>query len=134
MANPFANSVKFLKAISLLTSSKGITIKGLMENLNISRRSVFRLFEALESLGFPLVDEQPFHRAEKTYRLMDCYVLKLPNLDIPDPNFTLREKELLLSILKFYMDIQHPDGVILLNGIRQKVEALPSSERKESKK
>jgi predicted DNA-binding transcriptional regulator YafY len=124
MANPFANSVKFLKAVNLLASVQGTTVKGMMKELAISRRSVFRLFEALEELGFPLIDVQPVPRAEKTYRLMESYVLRLPNVAIPTPGFSEPEMELLLSMLDFCIDIQKSDAVTLLNGIRQKVLAM----------
>jgi predicted DNA-binding transcriptional regulator YafY len=129
MANPFANSVKFLTAISLLSSPKGTTIKGLMDSLAISRRSVFRLLEALAELGFPLVDEQSGYRAEKTYRLMESYVLKLPNMAIPNPGFSEPEWELLLSMLDFCIGVQKSEAVILLNGIRQKVIAMTQQYR-----
>jgi hypothetical protein len=56
---------------------------------------------------------------------MDYYVHKLPNLVIPNPCFSEPEKELLLSMLDFCIDIQQTEGVILLNGIRQKVKAMP---------
>jgi predicted DNA-binding transcriptional regulator YafY len=124
MANPFANSVKFLKAVNLLASVQGTTVKGMMKELDISRRSVFRLFEAFEELGFPLIDVQPVPRAEKTYRLMESYVLQLPNVAIPSPGFSEPEMELLLSMLDFCIDIQKSDAVILLNGIRQKILAM----------
>ena len=124
MANSYANSVKFLKAINLLASPQGTTIKGLIENLEISRRSVFRLLIALEELGFPLIDEQVRPKAEKTYRLMESYVVKLPNLAIPVINFTEAESELLLSMLDFCITIQKSEALILLNGIRQKVKAM----------
>jgi predicted DNA-binding transcriptional regulator YafY len=129
MANPFANSVKFLKAVNLLASVQGTTVKGMMKELDISRRSVFRLFEALEELGFPLIDVQPVPRAEKTYRLMESYVLRLPNVAIPTPGFSEPELELLLSMLDFCIDIQKSDAVTLLNGIRQKVLAMSFKER-----
>jgi predicted DNA-binding transcriptional regulator YafY len=100
-----------------------------MKGLGISRRSVFRLFEALEELGFPLIDVQPVPRAEKTYRLMESYVLRLPNVAIPTPGFSEPEMELLLSMLDFCIDIQKSDAVTLLNGIRQKVLAMSFKER-----
>jgi len=121
MSNPYANSVKFLKAVNLLASPQGTTIKGLMDSLNISRRSVFRLLEALEELGFPLIDDQPVPKGEKTYRLMESYVLKLPNVAVPTPGFSEPEQTLLLSMLDFCIDIQKSDAVTLLNGIRQKI-------------
>ena len=131
MANPFANSVKFLKAVNLLASPQGTTVKGMMRGLGISRRSVFRLFEALEELGFPLTDRQPVPKAEKNYRLMDSYVLRLPNMAIPNPLFSLQEVELLLSMLDFRIGTQESPSVTLLNGIRQKVMAMTLQDRKE---
>ena len=124
MANPFANSVKFLKAVSLLASPQGTTIKGLMHSLDISRRSVFRLLEALGELGFPLFDDQPVPRGEKRYRLMESYVMRLPNMAMPIINFSETETELLLAMLDFNIDKQKSEAVILLNGIRQKVMAM----------
>jgi len=132
MANPFANSVKFLKAVNLLAAPRGTTIKGLMEALYISRRSVFRLLEALEELGFPLIDDQPVPRGEKTYRLMQSYVLKLPNVAIPVPGFSEQELALLLSMLDFCINIQNSDSGFLLNGIRQKVLAMNLQNEKEN--
>jgi predicted DNA-binding transcriptional regulator YafY len=134
MANPYANSVKFLKAVNLLASPKGTTIKDMMENLCISRRSVFRLLDALQELGFPLLDDQHVSKSEKTYRLLDTYVLNLPNMAIPNPCFSEPETEILLSMLDFCMDIQQSEGVILLKGIRQKVNAMTSRTDKGSGK
>jgi len=131
MANPFANSVKFLKAVNLLASPRGTTIKGLMGALYISRRSVFRLLEALEELGFPLIDDQPVPRGEKTYRLMESYVLKFPNVAIPIPGFSEQELTLLLSVLDFCVDVQSAESCFLLNGIRQKILAMNLQNKKE---
>ena len=124
MANAFANSIKFLKAINLLVSPQGTSIKGLMESLEISRRSVFRLLYALEELGFPLIDDQPVPRGEKRYRLLESYVLQLPNIAIPSISFSEMESELLLSMLDFCIDMQKTETAIVLNGIRRKVKAL----------
>jgi hypothetical protein len=101
----------------------------MLENLSISRRSVFRLLEALQELDFPVLDDKPVSKTEKTYRLMDSYVLKLPNIAIPNPGFSEPETELLLSMLDFCLDIQQSDGVILLKGIRQKVKAMSLQDR-----
>jgi predicted DNA-binding transcriptional regulator YafY len=101
MAKPFANSVKFLSAVTLLSSPRGATVKGLMEHLGISRRSVLRLLAALEEIGFPLIDEQSRPGIEKTYRLMDSYVLKLPNLAIPNPGLSPEELDAIMSVLDF---------------------------------
>ena len=125
MVNPFANATKFLTAVNLLASPSGITIRGLMEHLFISRRTAFRLLSVLEELGFPLIDEQPRPRNEKIYRLMDSYVLKLPNMNIPNPGLTPQELEFLISVLDLFGTVQQPDKISLINSIRSKISALP---------
>jgi len=126
MTNPFANIIKFLTAINLLASPSGTTLQGLMKRLNISRRTAFRLLNALVELGFPLIDEQSKARDKKTYRLMDSYVLKLPNVNIPNPGFTPQELELLLSVLDLFDTVQQPDQISVVNSIRSKITAMPS--------
>jgi len=124
MANPLANSVKLLKAVDLLASPKGTTIKELERELGISRRSVFRLFDVLDELDFPLTDEQPAPRAEKTYRLEEGYMLKLPNRLVPDLRFSESETEVLLSMLDFCIDMQESEVGVLFKDIRRKVKAI----------
>jgi predicted DNA-binding transcriptional regulator YafY len=125
MTNPFSNIIKFLTAINLLAAPSGTTIQGLMENLNISRRTAFRLLVALGELGFPLTDEQSKAKNEKTYRLMDSYILKLPNMSIPNPGFTRQELELLLSVLDLLDTVQQPSQIPVVNSIRSKITAMP---------
>jgi DNA-binding IclR family transcriptional regulator len=121
MTDAYANFVKLLKAVNLLVSSNGATIKGLSAELGISRRSVFRLLAFFDELGFPIVDEQPYHRQEKIYRLMESYVTKLPNICIPNPCLTELEIELLLSTLNFCIDKQKSEATAMLKSIRQKI-------------
>ena len=129
MANPFVNAIKILTAINLLASPSGTTVRRLMEHLHISRRTVFRLLDALEELGFPLIDEQPRPRNEKIYRLIDSYVLKLPNMSIPNPALTSQELEFLISVLDLFGTVQQPDKKSLINSIRSKITAVPSGKR-----
>jgi predicted DNA-binding transcriptional regulator YafY len=131
MANPFANSVKFLSVVRLLSAPQGATIKSLAESLNISRRSVFRLLHSFEELGFPLVDDKPQQKEEKTYRLLESYVLKLPNISIPNPCFTRDEIEFVLSVLDLCKRINDMGGVSMLNAIREKIKAI-APEKEES--
>ena len=126
MANPFINAIKILTVINLLASPSGTTVRRLMEHLHISRRTVFRLLDALEELGFPLIDEQPRPRNEKIYRLIDSYVLKLPNMSIPNPALTSQELEFLISVLDLFGTVQQPDKKSLINSIRSKITAVPS--------
>jgi predicted DNA-binding transcriptional regulator YafY len=130
MANPFAISVKFLSAVNLLSTRQGATIKSLMENLNISRRTAFRLLRALEDLGFPLIESQSRHSIEKTYRLSDSYVLKLPNISILNPCLTGEESELVLSILDLCKRIAELGGISTLNAVREKIKSITLKEGK----
>jgi predicted DNA-binding transcriptional regulator YafY len=131
MANPFANSVKFLSAVRLLSAPQGATIKSLMENLNISRRSAFRLLRALEDLGLPLIDSQSRPSAEKVYRLSDSYILKLPNMAVPNPSLTGEEIELILSVLDLCKRINELGGTARLNAIGEKIKAIKPKDGKE---
>jgi predicted DNA-binding transcriptional regulator YafY len=124
MANPFTNTIKFLTAVNLLASPSGTTIKKLMAALNISRRTAFRLLEALTELGYPLTDEQSGIGVEKTYRLMDAYVLKLPNMVMPNPGLTGEEIEVMLALLDSCDRIQHIGKTAALAAIKQKIRAL----------
>jgi predicted DNA-binding transcriptional regulator YafY len=124
MANPFANSVKFLTAISLLASPQGATIRSLMDGLTISRRTTFRLLDALEGLGFPLINDQHGPRGEKTYRLMDRYVHKMPNISIPDPGFTREEIEAIISLIDSIENSRKPRIGPPFKLIRQKCVSL----------
>ena len=131
MSSPFSNSIKFLNAINLLANPSGTTLRGLMYHLDISRRTAFRLLDALEELGFPLVDEQLKPRAEKTYRLIDSYVLKMPNMSIPNPGFTKSELEFLLGVLALFDTVNQPGKLSLINSIRTKITAAPGLETEE---
>lgn len=121
MSDIFANSVKYLKAINLLSSPEGATINSLAQELGISRRSVFRKLAFFEEMGFPIYDEQSGHRSEKVYRLMDSYVLKLPNISIVNPCFTEKEKELLLALLESGVSLQIIKSKLMLKNLRQKI-------------
>ena len=130
MANPFSNTVKFLKAVSLLASPNGTNIRGLTDYLGISRRSVFRLLNALEELGFPITDSQPNPKAEKTYRLPASYVLKLPNIAIPDPRLTNEEIINILAVLDACKQFNLLRETPALNSAREKLAAMMPAKKK----
>ncbi len=123
MANPFSNLVKLVSAVSLLAAPGGTTVKTLMARLGLSKRSVFRLLEALGDLGFPITDERRDLSSEKVYRLLESYTQKLPNLAIPD--FDLNAQE------RFYLDgllegrtLQSQSTGTLLASLRSKLHAI----------
>ncbi len=123
MPNPYANLTKLIQAVSLLAAPGGTTVKTLMSRLGISRRSAFRMLEALTDLGIPLVDERRDLSPEKIYRLLDNYAKKLPNLSLP--SFDLNDQE------RFYLDailegrsLQASSSAALLSSLRAKLHAL----------
>ena len=131
MTNPFANTIKLLKAVNLLASPNGASVKWLMEGLGISRRSVFRLLQALEELGFPITDDQRQHNTPKTYRLMDTYVLKLPNIALPKPCLTTEEIIHILSVLETCKRFNLANEAPALKSATGKLKAmLPAKARK----
>jgi predicted DNA-binding transcriptional regulator YafY len=122
MSNNFSTSIKFITAVSLLSSEQGATIKSLGDRLGISRRSVFRRLGALEELGIPLVDEMT--ASGKVYRLLDSYVVKLPNLALPNPGLTENELAVLTSILRFLTGLQDTATRTTLKSIQEKLSSL----------
>jgi len=95
-----------------------------MRHLGISRRTAFRLLDALEELGFPIVSDQQKSGNEKTYRLIDAYVLKLPNITLPNPYLTNEEIELVITILDLCKQISQISGISKFNSIKAKLKAI----------
>ncbi len=124
MPNPYANLVKLVSAVSLLSTRSGATIKALMDRLHLSKRSVFRLLEALNDLGFPMVDERHNLGGEKTYRLLETYVKKLPNLTLPGFSLTAQESFYLDALLDSGASLRDIEGDSLLSSLRTKLSAL----------
>ena len=127
MANPYANLVKMLNAITLLSQTSGTTIKMLMERLAVSRRTVFRLLEALDKLGFPLVNDRPEFGGEKTYRLMDTFIQHLPNISLPGFSFTSREAVYLQALLERGHVFPDTDVEPALVSLKLKLETIVKS-------
>lgn len=87
-----------LEAVSLLGSPGGATIRQMQDRLAVSRRTVYRLLEALEGMGIPLYEEEIPLEREKRWRVQEGYLKRLPNLAIPRLALTGDER-LLLSFL-----------------------------------
>lgn len=85
------NLIKLLRALELLSRKTGTTIEEMAEHLEVDRRSVYRMINVIEELGFPLYDDKIPLEREKRWRLTETYLKKLPNMNIPDINLTLPE-------------------------------------------
>jgi predicted DNA-binding transcriptional regulator YafY len=130
MANQFSIALKFIKAVNLLASPGGATIATLGGSLGISRRSVFRLLRTFEELGFPVAEDEPQQRRVKTYRLEESYVLKLPNIAIPDPRLSADEIIFILAVLKACKRHNLLSETPMLNSIKGKLTAMLSVGKK----
>ena len=91
------NLVQLIKSLALLSRPQGATRKELAEKLQITDRSVSRYFNRIEDLGIPLFDDKAPLEKEKRWRVEPSYVMKLPNMTLPDISLTLPE------IISLYM-------------------------------
>jgi len=85
------NLIKLLRGLDLLSKPEGTTIEELGTELEIDRRSVYRLINVIQELGFPLYDDKIEFEREKRWKLEETYLKKLPNMKIPDVQFSLPE-------------------------------------------
>ena len=84
--------VRMLQAVDLISSARGATKQELVDSLGVDVRTVERLLGMLqEDLGFPLYDEMDGSSRRKRWRFPKSYVLKLPNITIPDVRLSLAE-------------------------------------------
>ncbi|MBN1696399.1 MAG: WYL domain-containing protein [Spirochaetales bacterium] len=92
------NLIKLFKAINILTQPEGATITELQEQLQTSRRSVYRLLDTLQELNFPLKEGKTEDGIAKKWKLDEQYLSKLPNLSLADLQLT-KEEIILLFFL-----------------------------------
>ena len=88
--------VRMLRAVDLLSTPAGATKQELADHLGVDKRTVERLLGLLQELNFPIYDEQDSLSGKKTWRMVDTYVMKLPNITLPDIRLTLPETHLAL--------------------------------------
>jgi len=118
------NLIKVLRAIDALSNPHGVSIKELQNRLGISRRSVYRLFETLEQLQFPIYDVEVPGEREKRWLLEESYLHNLPNLHLPDIRLTLREQLALYFLLSRDRVFVGTPVESLLSSVRQKLGLL----------
>jgi predicted DNA-binding transcriptional regulator YafY len=85
------NLIKLLKALDLLSKNEGVTLRELGDQMGIDRRSVYRLIDVIQELGFPLYDDKIHLERKKRWKLEESYLKKLPNMNIPDVHLSLPE-------------------------------------------
>ncbi len=112
------NLIQFMKAFELLSRPGGITIRELQDELEISRRSVYRLFDSMEELGYPLVDSQEDGRT-KCWAMMSEYVAARPSGRVPRLSLNTGEIMILYQILSRQTPLYE-------SGMKQTISALRS--------
>jgi predicted DNA-binding transcriptional regulator YafY len=120
------DTFQIYQAMNLLARPEGVDVKTLQKEMGISRSSVYRLLDHLQSdMGYPLYNERDGHRMQ--WKMEERYLLKLPNISLPELNLT-RDDILLLSLL---LGRQNPledtrFGKVQLS-LRKKLAALDSA-------
>ena len=110
------NLVQFMKAFELLSRPGGISIAELQEELEISRRSVYRLFESMEELGYPLTESYRDGKT-KAWALMSEYVAARPSGRVPRLSLNTGETMMLYQLLSRQTPLQE-------SGMKKTIEAL----------
>jgi len=87
----FQQIAKILQALDMLNRPQGATLKELSDGLGVSERSIYRIFDIMQEMGFPIYDEQIPLQRMKRWRIEEGYAQRLPNLSIPSPELTMRE-------------------------------------------
>ncbi len=85
------NLIKLLRALELFSKPEGTTIEEISEHLGIDRRSVYRVINLVEELGFPIYDEEIPLEKSKRWKLEESYLKKLPNMKLPDVKLSISE-------------------------------------------
>ncbi len=85
------NILQTIKAVELLSRTDGTTINQMSTALEIDRRNVYRLLDIIQAMGFPVYDDDAKLGREKSWKLDAGYVLKLPNITLPDVRLNLSE-------------------------------------------
>lgn len=85
------NQINLMKAVDMLSRPAGVTMYELGEALGIDRRSVYRQLEAIEELGFPLMEPEKGLDRKKRWKFMPEQVKKFPKMNILNLDLTLAE-------------------------------------------
>ena len=85
------NTINLFKALDLICRPQGVTINHLAGTLGITTRSVRRLLDVIQELNFPVYDENDLPGREKSWKLDADYVLRMPNINLPDIRFSINE-------------------------------------------
>ena len=86
-----ANLVKLLKTIDLISGQRGATVEQIAEELEVSKRTAYRLLSVAEELGFLIEDiKDPIENTTRK-RLDKEFHQKIGPISLPDIKFSASE-------------------------------------------
>lgn len=97
---------RILQIIEYLSRNQGVTKKQLAEITGKSERQVYRILETIQHMGIPVCDEKINGDREKLWRIESSYLVRMKNLNLPKPDFSLPEL-FILSFMKTAAGIFH---------------------------
>ncbi len=100
------NLIQLLKAVDYLSRPEGATRQELSEFLNIGLKTVSRIIDTMYELGLPVFDEKDPLEKAKRWKFEEKYILKLPNIYVPDLSLSYSEL-IALYLLKSESNILH---------------------------
>lgn len=86
-----ANLVKLLKTIDLISGRRGVTVEQIAEELEVSKRSAYRLLGVVEELGFLIEDIKDPVENKTRKRLDNEFHQKIGPISLPDIKFSPSE-------------------------------------------
>lgn len=93
----WGNLARLFRVMDLLSRPGGATKKEIADIAGTQKRQVDRIINAIQNMGISVYDHKPDGEREKVWSIEDGYLRKLPNMRIPDPDFTIPE----LFVLSF---------------------------------
>jgi len=125
------NTYKLLKMVDRLARGKGATIRELQEDLELSRRSIYRLRSSIQSLGIPVYPGRDADGRTAVWHIEAEYVRKLgPNLLVPDVSLSEEEQTLLAFILSRSSLFTGTELTPIANSVQEKLRSAISNPRR----
>ena len=106
----FRRFARIARVIHMMNQSEGTTIRIIMQELEITERSVYRLLEGLELLNIPFFSEQVPGERTVRYKLLPEFASRLPGLSLPKLELNLPE---LISLCMASADAGAMSGTVL---------------------
>lgn len=86
-----ANLVKLIKTIDLISSYRGVTVEQIAEELEVSKRSAYRLLGVVDDLGFLIEDIRDPIENRTRKRLDKEFHQRIGPVNLPDIKFSATE-------------------------------------------